>query len=570
MNILKIVILFIFVNIVSNIIGQKKFALEIKYSSVDKEFTYPKYDNVFTDSLSRSKELQRIITEIQSVGFVELNIDSSLFSKYNLLVFINLGEKYIWKSLEFNTSEWKMLQSLKLESQEFDSRDFNYLELLALQEDIIIRFENSGYPFASIRLDDIIILNKQIEAKLIIDKGPLIIIDTILNIGFNNISSGFIQQYLGVKIGEEYDESKIARISKRIKRLDFLQEKEAFRIDFTDESASIFMNLMEKRNNQFSGIMGFQPNPVTKKLQFTGNLNLKLVNRFGRGERLSLRWESPGNESQFLEVSMMYPYVFNSVFGLGLDFKIDKRDTSFVNLEYKPSVLFALGGQDYISVYGHFFKSNNLISNETVQRTDNQSDVNSQTFGLGLNINHLNDFYNPRSGYSFFINIDAGKKQYVQHIGEQSNTIDEMLIRGNSIIKVFIPLFKRQTIYFANKNAIIQSNSIMINEQYKIGGFKLLRGFDEQSLFASFYNVSTVEYRFLLDEYSYLGAFYDIAQIVNPYSVTQTGVYQSFGISFNFATKAGIFGLSYAIGKYEEGNFEFGQAKIHFGYMAVF
>ncbi len=565
--VLLVLIIFVFAIDAS---AQKAYGLEFSFVNFNKEFKIPKYKDKFKDTIARNDEIVRVINEVQSNGFVEVIIEKSSKKNKVLAIDLNIGDRCKWSSLNFNSTQWKMLKDLKVESVDFNNKDFNYYELIALQEDIIKRFENSGYPFAYTKLDNIIIRNKQIYADLIIEKGQLIKIDTIELFGFRKISIGFIQQYLGIKIGEAYNESMFAEIDNLIKRLDFIQMDKPFVVKFKDKSAILQLYLKEKRNNQFNGIIGFQQDDGSENMLVTGNLNLKLVNSLGRGERIDILWESPGNQSQFLEVGLQYPYLFNTAFGVGLDFKIDKRDTTYVNLEYKPAVHFAFGGQDYLSVYGHIFESNYLQTDIEGSVNLNMSDVSSQTFGVGLFINRLDNVYNPRRGYKVSVNADGGKKQFSLLVDEELDDKDELLFRGASNIQYYIPLFKRQTLKLANSNALIQSENLRVNELYKIGGFKTLRGFDEQSLFASFYNISTIEYRLLFEQYSYIGAFYDIAQVVNADEITETGVYQSFGLSFNFSTKAGVFGLSYAIGKNESSEFKFDEAKIHFGYMAVF
>jgi len=546
------------------------FELNMIFSRIPSDFETPSYNIEYTDSLKMLKELSQTITQIQSRGYAETSLDSNINSNNKYTYYVSIGNKYLWHELRFNSSEWKMLQNLKQESLDFNNKSFDYEKLIALQNDIITQFENSGYPFASTYLNEIQIDNNKVSAKLIIDKGALIKIDTIELTNFKGISNGYIQQYLKIANGSEYNESRISEIYKLINRLDFIQIDKPLRIDFSDQTAEIFLSLKPKKTNQFNGIMGMASDPKTKKLVFTGNLNLKLVNSFGRGERVSLLWESPGNSSQLLNINLQYPYLFNSPFGIALDFRIDKKDTTYVNMEYKPAIQFAMSGQDHISTYIHVFQSNYLLNNDGRNPNSKYNDVNSQTGGLGLYVNRLDNIFNPQRGFKININIDGGYKQFTKYSNNTEEHINELLLRGSSNLEYFLPIFKRQTLRLSNTMALIEGEHIMLNELYRIGGFKTFRGFDEQSLLASFYNIYSLEYRLLLDQYSYLGVFYNIGHIVNPYAAITANTHQSFGLSFNFATKAGVFGLSYAIGKTEASDFEFGRAKIHFGYMAVF
>jgi hemolysin activation/secretion protein len=60
---------------------------------------------------------------------------------------------------------------------------------------------------------------------------------------------------------------------------------------------------------------------------------------------------------------------------------------------------------------------------------------------------------------------------------------------------------------------VLSSPNIFRNELFQIGGYRLLRGFDEESIFATQYGVGTVEYRFLSGLNSYFFAFADIGWV---------------------------------------------------------
>ena len=57
--------------------------------------------------------------------------------------------------------------------------------------------------------------------------------------------------------------------------------------------------------------------------------------------------------------------------------------------------------------------------------------------------------------------------------------------------------------------AIFQSGKIFRNELFQIGGYKLLRGFDEESQYLSQFAIGTVEYRYLVGQNSFFYAFVD-------------------------------------------------------------
>jgi hypothetical protein len=80
-----------------------------------------------------------------------------------------------------------------------------------------------------------------------------------------------------------------------------------------------------------------------------------------------------------------------------------------------------------------------------------------------------------------------------------------------------------------------------------------------------------IEYRYLLSKNSYFGAFFNAALVQNAPDRSGTFDYPfGFGVSAAIETKAGIFGITYAVGR-ELGNpISFKESKIQFGYVAYF
>jgi hemolysin activation/secretion protein len=99
----------------------------------------------------------------------------------------------------------------------------------------------------------------------------------------------------------------------------------------------------------------------------------------------------------------------------------------------------------------------------------------------------------------------------------------------------------------------------------------LLRGFDEESIFTNRYAVVTAEYRYLISLNSFLFVFTDGGWAQDKtFASSQSHTYFGTGLGMAFETKAGIFNISYAVGKRDDSNLNFRQAKIHFGFVSIF
>jgi len=551
----------------------------IKYSFSNKEdikLKNLKLENKFNDSLSLQKAIELTETKLQIAGYIEANIDSIINRNNTTVLFISHGQQYKWGVLKTNKEEWINLPNIDLKSINFNAEYFNYDELQSLFNNIITSLENNGYPFAKLKLDNISIKNQMISASLILNKGNLITIDTIILKEYNKIKLNYLEQYLNITIGDVYNEKSIQEIPQQLNRLLFCKPNGKSEIIFSNDKATIQLSLKERKANNFNGIIGFQPNSTnSSELQITGQLNLKLVNSLQHGETIGVKWESVGNSSQKLRAGFKYPYLFNSPFGVSYSIDLDKLDSSFLNITNIPSILFALNGNNYISTYANFLSSKTLGPPEQIDPKYGIIDLHSNSFGLEIFINDLDYTLNPRKGILIQANGDIGYKYFDKRSDVNQGIYDSLPIQelkysAKGIIKWFIPLFTQQTILLSNSSAIIQSETLMKNEFYRIGGFKILRGFDEQSIFANAYSSFSFEYRYLIDQNSYFGAFYDFAFVQNNYANSYWKNYQGFGFSFSFSTNAGIFNLAYALGKVESEKILFKNSKIHFGYTALF
>jgi outer membrane protein assembly factor BamA len=119
---------------------------------------------------------------------------------------------------------------------------------------------------------------------------------------------------------------------------------------------------------------------------------------------------------------------------------------------------------------------------------------------------------------------------------------------------------------------IYNSPLIFRNELFQIGGNQLLRGFDEESIYATQYAVSTAEYRYLIGQNAYLFGFVDAGFVKNKYQrVNVSNQFISTGIGMLFETKLGLLNMSFAMGKRNDVPFNLSSAaKIHFGYINYF
>ncbi|MFZ4770661.1 MAG: BamA/TamA family outer membrane protein, partial [Ferruginibacter sp.] len=206
--------------------------------------------------------------------------------------------------------------------------------------------------------------------------------------------------------------------------------------------------------------------------------------------------------------------------------------------------------------------------------------------GVDYEWNNTNYSLNPRSGNEIKLVFSTGTKTIKKNndilsLKDQAfdySTLYDSIklksyqIRAKIIGAHYFPLGKRNTLRLSVNAGLLNSESIFRNELFQIGGFKLLRGFDEESIFATQYAVFTAEYRLLVAQNSFFYGFSDIGFSKSAYQANSTQQqFLSGGIGMVFETKNGLLNMNLAVGKRNDLPFDLRKAsKIHFGYVNYF
>jgi outer membrane protein assembly factor BamA len=538
------------------------------------------YKKEFRDSLSRSKELQKIIDNFRSEGFLTAGIDSLQSDSMMLNTCIHPGQKYRWVKLSTGNVDGGILRSAGYNEKLFSEKIVDYTRASKLMEKILRWCENNGYPFAAVRLDSITMQNEAITAQLNLSRNKLVKIDSIKVFGSAKISDTYLQSYLGMKPEDLYNESLIRDIRSRVREIAFVREVKPFNVVFTEGKARVELFLESRRASQFDLVVGLVPPPENTpgKYELTGDAHLKLLNSFSRGELIELNWKKPQALSQDLKVRFVYPFLFGTPLGSDLFLSIFKKDTTYIDVVKTAGLQYIIHGNNFIKAFISVKESNLLSANAFQSSTTlpEFADISTTQYGLAFHAEKLDYRLNPRNGFSLDAEGRIGDKIIHKNAELNPAVYDSIELRSTQYYATagadyFFPLGKQSTVTAGLKGAYQYSPVIFRNELFRIGGLRTVRGYDEESIYASLYLIGNLEYRFLLEQNSYLLAFVNRAYFKDESrnAPIGSGDLLGFGGGITFETRLGIFSFIYALGR-ENQQVQVKNGKIHFGLISTF
>jgi outer membrane protein assembly factor BamA len=581
----------------NNVFSQKKYSIDYQLlangSSVE---VLPKK---ILHSFEFRQEAQRYITNLPTLlsleGYIGASVDSVHYDISQARVYLYLGAKYKWSKLNLDSIEPTVLENII--SKKFSAEeDLEFGKGQEIQQKLLRYYENNGYPFASVSLQNVVISGANVSGTMMVDKGILYHIDSIRIFGKIKIKNRFMQHYLDIFNGELYSNQKLTSISKRLKELPFMKEADPWNVTMLGSGAILNLYLMPKKSSQIDVLIGFLPSSTPdKKSLLTADVHLNLNNALGSGENILLNWQQLQPESPKLNMGYSQPYIFNSRFGINFAFNLYKQDSNYLQLNGLIGLDYVLAQNKSLKVFYQteksYLLSGGVDSNQVIftKKLPANIDVRSDNFGLGYHFFNTDYRFNPRHGTELGITATAGIKKIdknndiINIQGSQKPPFDYNSLydsiqlrtyrfRVNASAAQYFTLSRNGVLKTAVNAGILQSPQTFQNELFRLGGYQLLRGFDEESIYANRYAVATAEYRFLTGINSY---FYGFSDIASTYTKITSNSFSNFfisaGLGLEFETKFGLLNLSYAVGKRNDVKFDIRNAsKIHFGYINYF
>ncbi|MBI1192109.1 MAG: BamA/TamA family outer membrane protein [Bacteroidetes bacterium] len=552
-------------------------------------------------STDAQKELEDLLQTLRADGYLQARATITSQTSDTTHAELFLGPEMRWVTLHAGNVDEAFLRGAGFRERNFLDRPVRPDDVVVMTERLLRYAEDNGYPFAEVRLDSFVFTPPPsgegplgVEASLYMRPYRLIILDSIRLIGESiRLSPAYLRQYLGLREGMPYNESAVNAISSRIRELGFVRETQPPVVQFFADRAVIGLYLAEVNANQFDFLVGVLPNSaITGKLALTGEANLQLFNTLAIGEEIRLIYRRLQAGTQELDLNLVFPYLPYLPIGAHLDFDLYLRDSSFLERGTDFGLRYSFGGQDYLEGFlqneRYVLLNPDTASIRVTRALPPNLDVGVNRYGLAVQRERLDYRYNPRRGWTVYLRGSAGRREVLQNnaitaINDPGEpefdyaTLYDSISGSQASFQLsgklgwFQPVGARSVFHAGWQGGLLRGGLLLQNELFRLGGYRRLRGFDEESIFANHFHIATIEYRFLLGQNSRFAIFGDLAWLEEQrLGVNRRDTPYGFGAGLDFETSAGIFGLSYALGSQRGNPIAFREAKIHFGYVNRF
>ena len=523
---------------------------------------------------------------LQGASYLEASVDSIRKTDSLWKAWLHIGPSYHWEGLAPGPVPPQALRSAGYRKEQWVGSAVERASLDRLLQRLLDYAVNTGFPFAQTGLGNKTFSPGHLRAELTWDPGPQIMLDTFVLLGGSPVKNQFLRAYLGLRPGNLYRQADVARLRERLRALPYLQLRKDPEIRFSGNTGEVLLDLAPRNASRFDFLLGILPNNVQlNRLLVTGTLEADLWNPLGGGERIYVRFEQLRPQTQRLDLQGNYPYPAGLPLGVDMRFHFYKRDTTFLDAEADIGLQALVEGNDYMKV-SWIQRSSRLLGFNSRPLLENKKlpanlDIRTRFFGFEFSRQRLDYRFNPRSGWAARAGISAGIKQVIPNgrildLG-LGGLYDSIVLRSGQYrtelrAEIFRPLLRRATFRYAfHGRWLLSRQPVLRNEQYRIGGNRLLRGFDEEFFQVTHFAVNTFEYRLLLGENSNLYGFLDAAWAEDSSTEGINVFYPyGFGAGITFETQAGIFGVSVAVGTRWGEPLNLNSPKVHLGYVGLF
>ena len=501
-------------------------------------------------------ESNLVVDKLQKNGYLESEIKKN--EKVNdstFLYSINTGKKtnfiHIYIGKEFEDVNWSL----------YDVKN-DTLKLPISQSELFLnetlkKLEKQGFSMAKVKLVNLKKSNNQLTADLSIVYDKKRVLNDIVINGYKNFPKSHLLNLKRLYGKQTFNQDNLNKLYKDIEKFRFVKQTKYPEILFTNDSTKVFVYLEKAKANAFDGFVGFS-NDEQQKLIFNGYLDLTLNNILNSGEKLALYWKSDGKDQKTFNLGFELPYIFKSPLGLKAQLNIFKQDSTFQNTKTAIDLGYYFNYNTRLYLGYQATESSDISNANTNQLSDYTNSFVTTTFEF---LDYKNDDFLFPEKSNFNVKLGTGKRNSKFQSNKQ--------FFGSINLKHNFYLNDKNCFNVKTQNFYLQSDEYITNELYRFGGINSIRGFNENSLQATFFSSILTEYRYVLSPSIYVHSIIDYGYFQDK-TADINGNLLGLGFGFGILTKNGLFNLIYANGSTKDQAIKLSNSIVHISLKATF
>ena len=541
------------------------------------------------DTLMLQNAAQTWAFEAKKKGEYEFSLDKYLLRHDTLLLFFFEGKKYITENIIVKDLPISYLQKYGIEKILKKQQVLAVAEVEAALKKCVYEYQTIGYPFAhfqalptTFRQGKKDTLFTTLHYQFLSEKN--FVIDSLIFIGKKKEKNPFLYSMIRLAPQDAYNQEALDNVQKILNNSIYFKNVKPPIVTFSATGKSkIKIPLEAKRANKFDVLVGVLPpsnttNNTDQRFQWTGTSDLALVSLVGYGESIQLKLEKLTLTSRRVNMKINVPYIARLPLQANVEFELQQQNIDFLNVR-------GAGGGEYgfspfLSVKAQYkYKRTSItdsLRNTIIlnKRKPQVLDGSQTLYNVGFKYENLDYRFSPKKGLWATLDLGIGQKIIKKDTRLPAAIFDTLLLsqptlEGEIWLKGYFPISKRGVIHLANRTYYLDQQKIYQSDQTQLGGGRSLRGFNENQFFADAFTSFTGEYRFILEQNSFLFVFCDYG-ILRDNVIATTYKPLGLGLGMNYETPAGIVSFSYAVGKVGDIAFQPARGKIHVGLVSQF
>ncbi|MEW6685823.1 MAG: POTRA domain-containing protein [Candidatus Edwardsbacteria bacterium] len=511
--------------------------------------------NFSFDQKTLEQDLIHLLERYQEQGYLKAEISSlqidSLANGLIVKVILQEGQKnclsrVLWEGNSFLATT-KLQDLLGLASGKIFKTELFETGM----ESIISYYENHGFPYAWIEVSDFQLENDSLFLILKISEGPLVHIQKIEFKGNETTKDYVLKREMRIKEGEVYNQQKINSARRRLLTLGLFKNVGEIKVvkGEIEGEWKLLEEVEEKKNNSFTGLVGYAPAMESEKGRLTGLVDFSVKNLLGTGRKANLKWLRPAPSNSKIELGYEEPWLFSKPFILGF----------FVSHEVVDSTYAQTAGKIWLRFFwGTHFSFDAGFGEEIIVPGERKNNPLAKaieykgTAGTSLDFKKSEEHRGGRIDFSLDYEL---KKNYTP----LNNRVSYVKMSTNLEWEIPVRHYQIFAFLFHGRKLISNESPVPVYELFPMGGANSLRGYREEEFSGEEIVWLNTEYRFLLRPESFFFFFIDLGYFKRK--EFQVGRKPGYGLGLRLNSRLGIIGLDYGLGE-KDGIMD---GKIHLG-----